>query len=309
METRCTLARSDGWWIVLFIVLTLPSLTVRGEDADAAIDARLPVPEVDKSVLKPPRVQVDQLPEGWEEHPLARALQFAVQHHEYIREHVQTFACVLAKRERINGRLREYEYLRTLMRNEKKQDGEVVEPLAVFTEYLSPAKVRGRKVLFVEGQNDNKMMVRRGGPRFAHVVMNIAPDSEAAQRESRYPIMDLSLAHVVERLIEQAYHDIRVDPEGLNTEVSFFRGATIDGRRCTHIKVTHPEEDYIFAYHMASIYVDDELHVPLRVETYTWPKKPDEKAILVEEYTYMRLKLNVQFPAGAFSETKLREAN
>jgi hypothetical protein len=114
------------------------------------------------------------------------------------------------------------------------------------------------------------------------------------------------LDNVVSRLIDQARRDIIADPDAKNTEVVFYLHAEIDGRACTHIRVTHPTEDHIFDFHQANIYVDDELHVPLRVESYTWPKKAGEPALLMEEYTYMKLKLNVGLTDRNFSEELVR---
>mgnify|MGYP000023482129 CR=1 FL=1 len=114
--------------------------------------------------------------------------------------------------------------------------------------------------------------------------------------------------HAVSRLLEQAKHDIIADPEAKNTEVIFYRNAKIDGRDCTHIQVTHPDKDEAFTFHQANIYIDNELNVPLRVETYTWPKDAGDPALLLEEYTYMKLKLNIGLTDGDFSEQRLRAA-
>ena len=48
---------------------------------------------------------VGSLPEGWQEHPLGPALEFAYARHLHIRETVRDFTCILVKRERIRGRL------------------------------------------------------------------------------------------------------------------------------------------------------------------------------------------------------------
>jgi hypothetical protein len=139
------------------------------------------------------------------------------------------------------------------------------------------------------------------------VIVNISPTSDAASRESRYPITELGLDNVVSRLIDQARHDIIADPDGKNTEVVFYHNAEIDGRVCTHIRVTHPIADDAFDFHQANIYVDDKLNVPLRVENYTWPKKEGEPPQLMEEYTYMRMKLNVGLTDGNFAEELIRK--
>lgn len=244
-------------------------------------------------LLRSAILRLDTLPNDWREHPLAPALLFAVKHHQHIEENVRDFSCILVKRERINGRLRPYEYLQTKVRREQTNDGTVIVPFAAYAEYLAPRKVRGRRVLYVDGQNDNKLVVRNGGQRFNYVTVRIAPDSDAVKREANYPITELGLSNVVSRLIEQVQDDIEADPEAKNTEVSFFSGAKIDDRPCTHIRVTHDKESPALDFHLANVYVDDELKVPIRVEGYGWPKNDGDKPPLLEEYTYTRLKLNV----------------
>jgi outer membrane lipoprotein-sorting protein len=56
----------------------------------------------------------------------------------------------------------------------------------------------------------------------------------------------------------------------------------------THL-VRTPDEPYA----AARTYVDDEYGVPIRYEGYTWPEKPDGERVLVEEYTYSSVQLNV----------------
>ena len=43
---------------------------------------------------------------------------------------------------------------------------------------------------------------------------------------------------------------------------------------------------------MARIYLDDQLNLPIRYEAYDWPDQPGDKPVLLEEYTYVNLKIN-----------------
>ncbi|MDA1052784.1 MAG: DUF1571 domain-containing protein [Planctomycetota bacterium] len=284
----------------------LAAVPASGEEATTAHKVLSPSATLERPLLRSALLDSASLPEKWETHPLARTLSFVAAHQAFIDEHTKDFSCVLAKRERINGRLHDYEYLRTNVRREQKIGDQTI-PFAVYAEFLAPKKLQGRQVLYVAGRNDDKMLVRNGGLRFPHVIVNISPTSDAALRESRYPITELGLSNIVSRLIDQAKHDIVADPDAKNTEVVFYRNAEIDGRLCTHIRVTHPQEDHVFDFHQANIYVDDKLHVPLRVESYTWPKVEGEPALLMEEYTYMQLKLNVGLTDRDFAEELVRD--
>ena len=108
---------------------SLPKATESSRDAEKASDvAELPEAE---------------LPEDWQQHPLGRALVFASKHDAFIRNHVRDFSCVLAKRERLNGRLHDYEYLRTFVRR-AQTSGEQTVPFSVYTEYLAPKKMNAQ---------------------------------------------------------------------------------------------------------------------------------------------------------------------
>ena len=104
----------------------------------------------------------------------------------------------------------------------------------------------------------------------------------------RYPITELGIANLTKRLIEVGEHDKQYG----ECDVKFFQGAKVMDRVCTIIQVTHPVPRRNFIFHMARIYVDDQLNLPIRYEAYDWPDKPGEKPVLLEEYTYVNLKVN-----------------
>jgi hypothetical protein len=226
-------------------------------------------------------------------HPLEAALEFAQSRYAYLQQNVRDFTCLLVKRERIEGKLRGYEYIQTRTRLRKVENGKTVVPLSVAMKFLSPPELKDRRVLFVEGQNNGKMLVRNGGKRFSYVTVRLLPDSDAALREGRYPITELSLETVARRMMEKAEDDVRFDPAHSNTQVAFFRGAKVDGRSCTRIQVTHPRRDVNFSFHIANVFVDDQLNVPIRVEGYDWPETGSTDPVLLEEYTFTKLRLNV----------------
>ena len=293
------------WALAVLLVLAGTGSRLRSEEPHAVNKVVLPTLLADSRATSA-LLRVDTLPKTWRLHPLAPALLFAAQHQQGIDEQVQDFACILVKRERIDGQLRDYEYLRTKFRRQVERQGTIVKPFAAYTEFLAPAKVRGRKVLYVAGENGGKMLVRNGGTRFSYMTLKLDPHGEAALRESHYPITELGLNNVVMRLIEQGHDDMLVDPTGLNTEVQFFREAKIDNRSCTHIRVTHPRKNPDFHFHIANIYIDDELHVPIRVESWDWPNEEGAPQ-LFEEYTYTKLRLNVGLTDADFDPSLLTQ--
>jgi Protein of unknown function (DUF1571) len=59
------------------------------------------------------------------------------------------------------------------------------------------------------------------------------------------------------------------------------------------IETIHPRRGPQFLFHKVKLYIDKELDVPIRFEAYDWPARPGVEPLLMEEYTYMNLRLNV----------------
>jgi len=83
-------------------------------------------------------------------------------------------------------------------------------------------------------------------------------------------------------------------------EGQFLKGAKNKDRTCLCIQVVHPVPRRVFRFHIARIYVDDELNVPIRYEAGDWPKQPGGEPELMEEYTYLNRKLNNGFTDADF---------
>ena len=62
---------------------------------------------------------------------------------------------------------------------------------------------------------------------------------------------------------------------------------------CTLIEVRHPQPRPYFDFHIAHIFIDDELDIPIRYAAYSWPATAGGEPILEEEYTYLDVKVNV----------------
>lgn len=63
----------------------------------------------------------------------------------------------------------------------------------------------------------------------------------------------------------------------------------------------HPVPRREFRFHIARVFIDDELRLPVRYEAHDWPDRQDGQSELLEEYTYINLKLNNGFVDNDFS--------
>jgi len=260
-------------------VVVLPE--AQADEARLAVNVRKVPTEADLSTSK---------------HPLAPAMKIAYDSFDFLTDEVQDYSCRVAKRERVNGRLRSFEYLDAKVRHEWRQNGRLLHPRSVYLKFVGPESLVGREVLWVEGQNDNRMVVRRGGKRFNYITVELSPDSETVLRESNYSPSEMGMLTMVRNLIEVAQSDMQYD----ECEVEFFRSVKVDGRECLCIQVTHPTQRDHFKYHIARVFVDNAQPIPVRFESYGWPEEIGGKPVLLEEFTFQNIKLNVGFTDAEF---------
>jgi len=215
------------------------------------------------------------------EHPLVPALRMAYSGMDNINKNIPDYTCLLVKRERIDGKLGEHQYMAVKIRNH---------PFSVYLNFLKPEEVAGREVIYVYGANKNELQAHEGkGLRARLGTFSFNPTSAMAMEGNRYPITQIGIANLTHRLIEVAEHDKKYG----ECDVQFRKGAKVNDRVCTIIEVTHPIPRRNFLFHKAIVYVDDQLNVPIRYEAYSWPKVPGGAPVLDEEYTYINLKTNV----------------
>lgn len=217
------------------------------------------------------------------EHPLEPVLKMAYRGLEEMTKNIADYTATLVKRERINGKLGEYQYAFLKVRNQ---------PLSVYMYFLSPANIRGREVIYVAGQNID----RRGKTQLvAHdvglrglITVDLDPESPLAMEGQKYPIHKIGIRNLTQELIDHGEKDKKFD----ECDVKFFKGAKVQDRTCTCLQVVHPHRRPHFRFHLARVYIDDEYQIPIRYESYLWPTQEGGGPVLDEEYTYMKLKLN-----------------
>ena len=99
-----------------------------------------------------------------------------------------------------------------------------------------------------------------------------------------------------QRLIRIAENDIRYS----ESQVRFVHDVKVNDRVGTCIEWVHPTPRRNFSFHILRVFVDDQLKLPIRSEKYDWPKEPGAAPELIEEYTYLNLKLNNGFTDADF---------
>lgn len=296
----------------IFSVLLLPAFLASGAAAQAPYGqpapgargplyvAQAPAQQQDQAAQQRPQYQVaeratpplgdrarqimaDRNPN---EHPLMPILRWAYDGIGEI-ERIQDYSATLIKRERIDGKLLEHEYMFVKIRHK---------PFSVYMYFLAPDKKKGQEVIYVDGANDGKLQAHGTGIQKMFGTVSLDPTGQIAMTDNRYPITEIGIVTLVRRLVEVGEKDVQYG----ECEVKIFPGAKIENRLCTCIRVIHPVPRRNFLFNVAQIYVDDELNLPIRYEAYDWPAEEGGKPQLTEEYTYLNLKLNNGFTDADF---------
>jgi hypothetical protein len=228
---------------------------------------------------------------GKARHSLDRGLEIARKALELSRKEYDGYTATLVKRERIDGVVGEQEVMFIKVRNRKVEDGELVVPLSVYLTFLKPASARGREVIYVENQNNGKLVAHEGGVRGKFLpTVSLSPTGRFAMQGQRYPLTEIGLENLILKLIERG-QTARQYPD---VTAQFRTGAKIKDRTCTVLEVRQPQKRPDLDFYLAHIFIDDQLQIPVRYVAYDWPKSPQAKPEIIEEYTYLDVNMNAQ---------------
>ncbi len=264
---------STSWLIVLLAALW--PAWAQGQSGPSQ-----PVKVAERTEYRPGKIP-DLTPRPGE-HPFAPAVRWAQQGLQHL-EQIRDYSCVLIKRERIGGKLQDYQYMYLKVRHR---------PFSVYMYFLAPKDVKGQEVIYVEGKNGGNLLAHGTGVRHTLFgTVSLKPTGMLAMNGNRYPITEVGILNLTRRLLEVGTMDMQRG----EAQFQWFRGARVNNRRCVCMQFVHPKPRKYFRFHIARVFVDEELNVPIRYESYSWPTTSGGKPILLEEYTYTNLKLNNGF--------------
>lgn len=217
-------------------------------------------------------------------HPLDPVLEVARRARDSIRSEIRDYTAIMINRVRLDdGRLREEQHMFLKVRHARDGDGTEV-PFSVYTRFLKPRSMQGQEAIWIEGRNDNKLVGHPPG------LLNLTrvwlePDGPIAMRGNRYPMWDLGILKLLDKMIEKGERDRQHGP----CEVRLDMGAAINDAPCVMIEVRHPEKREPFDFHIARIYIDLASQLPVAYEGFLWPEKPGTEPVLLESYIYQQI--------------------
>lgn len=222
-------------------------------------------------------------------HPLDRAVDFANLALGDMQEEVMDYTAILAKRENIDGVIGPASYMNIKVRCPRTLENGQTTPFSVYMKFLRPKDCAGREVIWVQGENKDNLVVHEGSGIIRLKTFELDPTGRLAMNGQKYPIYDCGLENLMIKLIEKAERDREAGP----CVVNYRDGAQINKRPCSLIELIHEDRRAPYEFHKAQVFIDEELQMPVRYAAYDWPNAPGQSPVLLEEYTYYNVKVNV----------------
>jgi hypothetical protein len=208
---------------------------------------------------------------------------------------VPDYTAMFMKQERIGDELGEAQVIRIKLRHK---------PFSIYMKWLSRDK--GRELVFVEGQNDGKMLVHVGGWKSRLLpTLKIDPHESRAMAESRHPVTDAGLLEVARRCIAYRQRDLKA-PSGVRCRM--LDNQKFDDRACYCFIIEYDRPDLLDGYRKVVAHIDKEYSLPVSVKNYGWPQ--DDASLseteldaetLIEIYSYSEIRLHSQLAEADFS--------
>jgi len=242
-------------------------------------------------------------------HPLDPVLErarAALVHH---RADHHSYTATMIKRERIHGKLAPENRMLLKLRYRPAPDAHPTVPsplgpsrwIDVYLRFFEPKSLAGREAIWRQGINDDRLIVHETG-LLNLTSVNLAPSSGLAMMGNKYPINDIGIEKLLEKLIERGLKDRALG----DCIVNVTRGVQCEGRECERIEILHSEptmerdgQTIAFDFYRAVIDIDIEHEIPIHYAAYLWPSDGAAPP-LDEDYTYKDLRLNAELSDGDF---------
>ncbi len=220
------------------------------------------------------------------EHPLMPVIRALKTSEEEIDHNIRDYSCTFVKRERVDGELGDYQIILLKV---------MQQPFSVYMRFQQP--YAGREVVYVEGQNDGKLVALDAGFTRVFGKMSLDPTGARAMSGQKYPITDVGIRNLCAKLTRMW----EAEKQFAECEVTVTPGADVEGRPATMVRVVHPVPRQNFKFHIAQLFFDDELKIPIHFDAKLWPAQPGDDPPPEESYTYAKnLKINNNFTARDF---------
>lgn len=173
-------------------------------------------------------------------------------------------------------------------------------PFSVYLYFENPHE--GREVLYVEGENNGKLVAHESGFLSIAGSMELSPTDSMAMSENRYPITMAGIANTLKVMIKQWEEETKYG----ESEVKYYKDAKLGDMTCRVVESSHPQPRRQFNNHKIRLWVDTKTGIPVRMQKYGFPKRAGNPPPIIEDYTFMNLKTDVRLTDADFDRNNTK---
>jgi hypothetical protein len=164
------------------------------------------------------------------------------------------------------------------------------QPFSVYLRYRSK-KEAGRQALFVQGKEDDSLLVRDVGLKRVLGTMRLSLQNPMVTCENRHPVTELGISRVVETALVIWKREAKLP--GIRPEVTICTSARFAETDCCTVQVQYHQRSPELEFQKACIWFDRQTKLPVRAERYGWVEEAGGTPSLVEAYSYRNIHTNV----------------
>ena len=182
------------------------------------------------------------------------------------------------------------ELVRDILRPREEALLKYQRPGRIYLRWIS-GPPKGREILFVEGRDNNRMLVHEPGVLSLFSTIVMAPGHPRVLQESRHPVTDIGIGRLIELILDNVRR-ARGTGELSLLEQEVAGG---DGRpeRGLEVVLSRERSKHDDSYRL-SLSVDAGSGLPVRATVYDWEDHP------VADYAYLDLRINPELTARDF---------
>lgn len=197
-------------------------------------------------------------------------------------EDIHDYVCTFNKQERIDGDLLPMETIRLKFKK----------PFSVYMRWIEEPR-KGMEVLYVQGENDRKMIAHPGS--FPDITVKVDPNGKLAMRQNRHPVTEVGIGSAIQIIAK----DIQRAGEHPEDSVKYLDHGIedVNGEKSRCIEAIMPADENSGYYaHRASICYQAETILLNQIKIW------DHTNTLVENYRYTKIETNVGLSELDFSD-------
>lgn len=193
---------------------------------------------------------------------------------------INDYAAIFRKQERVDGKLLPEETI--LLKFQK--------PLKVYMKWIEDP-FEGTEALYVNGTNENKVLVHRGGI-LGILTLSLDPKGSVAMTRNRHPITEVGLGF----LIDELQRNVKTALQHGELKLIRLVEEPFGGRQTVAVEARFaPRAGRTYYTARMVCHIDKDRMLPIGAAFY------DERDVLFERYSYSDMKLNVGLTPLDFS--------